>query len=89
MSDEDDVLDDDLVDEDEVVDGDEADEDEEYDDYDEDVEDNLIEVKETELDILEYRSKKLRFLEEAGVDNWEGYDNAMEDMANFEEDIDE
>jgi hypothetical protein len=89
MSDEDDVLDDDLVDEDEVVDSDEADEDEEYDDYDEDVEDNLIEIKESELDILEYRSKKLRFLEKAGVDNWEGYDIAMEDMANFEEDIDE
>ena len=59
---------------------------------DEDVvgeEETVVEIAETELEILEYRSKKLSFLEAAGVENWEGYDNAMEDMANFEGDVDE
>ena len=59
---------------------------------DEDVvgeEETVVEIAETELEILEYRSKKLSFLEAAGVENWEGYDNAMEDMTNFEGDVDE
>lgn len=34
-------------------------------------------VKEDELTELENRSDKLRALENAGVDNWEWYDDAM------------
>ena len=63
--------------------------DDEYDDYEEDEDDHLVTIREADYEELERRSKKLRFLEEAGVDNWEGYDNAMEDMTNFEEDVDE
>jgi hypothetical protein len=73
---------------DEDVVGEEVEDDDEYDDYD-DEEEPVVEIAETELEILEYRSKKLSFLEAAGVENWEGYDNAMEDMANFEGDVDE
>ena len=56
---------------------------------DDDEEEPVVEILESEFDLLEYRSKKLSFLESAGVENWEGYDNAMEDMANFEGDVDE
>jgi hypothetical protein len=63
------------------------DDDDEYDDDDE--EEPVVEILESEFDLLEYRSKKLSFLESDGVENWEGYDNAMEDMANFEGDVDE
>jgi hypothetical protein len=66
----------------------EVEDDDEYDDYD-DEEEPVVEILESEFDLLEYRSKKLSFLESAGVENWEGYDNAMEDMANFEGDVDE
>jgi hypothetical protein len=66
----------------------EVEDDDEYDDYD-DEEEPVVEILESEFDLLEYRSKKLSFLEAAGVENWEGYDNAMEDMANFEGDVDE
>ena len=74
------------------------DEDDYEDDYEEEIvsdedvvgeEETVVEIAETELETLEYRSKKLSFLEAAGVENWEGYDNAMEDMANFEGDVDE
>ena len=78
---------DDFEEDEEVIDDTEDD----YDDMEEEEDDGeeWVEIREVELAELERRSKKLRFLEEAGVDNWEGFDNAMEDMANFEEDIDE
>ena len=87
MIDENEEQDDEIVDA--VDDDSEEAVDDEYDDYEEDEDDDLVEIREADYEELERRSKKLRFLEEAGVDNWEGYDNAMEDMANFEEDVDE
>jgi len=62
-----------------------------YDDMEEEEDDGeeWIEIRGADYGELERRSKKLKFLEEAGVENWEGFDNAMEDMANFEEDVDE
>lgn len=92
MSDNEEVHDEDDYEEEIISDEDiienEVEDDDEYDDYD-DEEEPVVEILESEFDILEYRSKKLSFLESAGVQNWEGYDNAMEDMANFEGDVDE
>jgi hypothetical protein len=87
MIDENEEQDDEIVDP--VDDDSEEAVDDEYDDYEEDEDDHLVTIREADYEEFERRSKKLRFLEEAGVDNWEGYDNAMEDMTNFEEDVDE
>lgn len=38
----------------------------------------MVSVKKTEYEKLKNDSKKLRALEGAGVDNWDGYDIAME-----------
>ena len=56
---------------------------------DDEEEEPVVEILKSEFDLLEYRSKKLSFLEMTGVENWQGYDIAMEDMANFEGDVDE
>lgn len=37
-----------------------------------------IEINETELDDLLRDQAKLQALEQAGIDNWDGYDYAME-----------
>ena len=47
-----------------------------------------------DLDQSEYEEllesdKKLQALEDAGVDNWEGYDWCMRDFHEFEGDLDE
>lgn len=41
-------------------------------------EDELMMIKKTEYYELVAQSEKLLALEAAGVDNWEGYDDAME-----------
>ena len=63
--------------------------------FEEESEEEIVEDEEYvgiplwEYEELKDHAKKLHFLEEAGVENWSGYDYAMENMANFEEDVDE
>lgn len=45
-----------------------------------------IEVDDEDLDQLIQDSMKLQALEEAGVNNWEGYSYAMEILADMEDD---
>lgn len=42
----------------------------------------LIQVPENKYEDMELRLNKLDALEAAGVDNWEGYDDAMREVYN-------
>ena len=84
MSDEneDDDKDDDF-DEDDVLNEEENEEEED------EFEDEVIDIMQSEYMELKAAAKKLRALEDAGVENWEGYDVAMDILNNYVEDIDE
>lgn len=46
---------------------------------------NKVEISAEELEQLQADSRKLAALEEAGVDNWEGYGYAMEILSGMED----
>ena len=48
------------------------------------VDEETITIKKTEYDDLIENSKKLEALEDCGVDNWEGYDEALEYLEDME-----